>query len=170
MRHIISFNSGTVAPSLFTLLQTYQMEVKSEWNAELVSGHCFAPIKQGLQSRPSKGFDRVLRSRSRCTMRLSSFLAVFRPALPLILGLSLGCSLSLLMVSWTQGDTEETCSDELGNGGLFAGGHMGEPLDSQAGGDGNEDFQPRIVPYHKDPNKPHKKVLRWVVCTVGLNT
>lgn len=27
-------------------------------------------------------------------------------------------------------------------------------------GAGDEDFQPRIVPYHKDPNKPHKKVLR----------
>lgn len=64
------------------------------------------------------------------------------------------------MVSWTQGDTEETCGDELGNGGLFAGGRMGESQDNQAGGGGNEDFQPRIVPYHKDPNKPHKKVLR----------
>lgn len=91
------------------------------------------------------------------TMRLSSFLAVFRPALPLILGLSLGCSLSLLMVSWTQGETDEACGDELGNGRLIHSGHIRDHQDSQ---DGNEDFQPRIVPYHKDPNKPHKKVLR----------
>uniref|UniRef100_A0A8C6UFR6 Hexosyltransferase n=1 Tax=Neogobius melanostomus TaxID=47308 RepID=A0A8C6UFR6_9GOBI len=90
-------------------------------------------------------------------MRLSSFLAVFRPALPLILGLSLGCSLSLLMVSWTQ-DTVDSCRDDLGNGRLFLG--RGDALrDSRDGGD-NEDFQPRIIPYHKDPNKPHKKVLR----------
>ncbi len=94
-------------------------------------------------------------------MRLSSFLAVFRPALPLILGLSLGCSLSLLMVSWTQGETDEACGDELGNGRLIHSGHIRDVPDGQDGdGDGNEDFQPRIVPYHKDPNKPHKKVLR----------
>lgn len=90
-------------------------------------------------------------------MRLSPFLAVFRPALPLILGLSLGCSLSLLMVSWTQGDTDEVCSDQLRLGLL----QVGEPQRAD-GGDRNEEFQPRIVPYHKDPSKPHKKVLRSV--------
>lgn len=75
----------------------------------------------------------------------------------MILGLSLGCSLSLLMVSWTQ-DTVDSCRDDLGNGRLFLG--RGDALrDSRDGGD-NEDFQPRIIPYHKDPNKPHKKVLR----------
>ncbi|XP_041670493.1 chondroitin sulfate glucuronyltransferase [Cheilinus undulatus] len=91
-------------------------------------------------------------------MRLSSFLAVFRPALPLILGLSLGCSLSLLMVSWTQGDTDDSCGDELSNGRLFLG--RGDAQRDSRDGAGDEDFQPRIVPYHKDPNKPHKKVLR----------
>lgn len=91
-------------------------------------------------------------------MRLSSFLAVFRPALPLILGLSLGCSLSLLMVSWTQGDADDGCGDELGGRRLFPGreGHRRDARDGAA----EEDFSPRIVPYHKDPNKPHKKVLR----------
>lgn len=75
----------------------------------------------------------------------------------MILGLSLGCSLSLLMVSWTQ-DAVDSCRDDLGNGRLFLG--RGDALrDSRDGGD-NEDFQPRIIPYHKDPNKPHKKVLR----------
>ncbi|XP_035285253.1 chondroitin sulfate glucuronyltransferase [Anguilla anguilla] len=93
-------------------------------------------------------------------MRLSSFLALFRPALPLILGLSLGCSLSLLMVSWTQGDTEESCGDEFVNGGLFPGSLGGDRQGGHGADPGNEDFQPRVVPYHKDPNKPHKKVLR----------
>ncbi|KAJ4925193.1 hypothetical protein JOQ06_017929 [Pogonophryne albipinna] len=91
-------------------------------------------------------------------MRLSSVLALFRPALPLILGLSLGCSLSLLMVSWTQGDTDDSCGDELGNGRLFIG--RGDAQRDSRDGAGEEDFQPRIIPYHKDPNKPHKKVLR----------
>ncbi|KAK1884686.1 Chondroitin sulfate glucuronyltransferase [Dissostichus eleginoides] len=91
-------------------------------------------------------------------MRLSSVLALFRPALPLILGLSLGCSLSLLMVSWTQGDTDDSCGDELGNGRLFMG--RGDAQRDSRDGAGEEDFQPRIIPYHKDPNKPHKKVLR----------
>lgn len=90
-------------------------------------------------------------------MRLSSFLAVFRPALPLILGLSLGCSLSLLMVSWTQGDADDGCVDDPGNRRLFLG--RDGQRDSRYGGL-DEDFQPRIVPYHKDPNKAHKKVLR----------
>ncbi|XP_012705510.2 chondroitin sulfate glucuronyltransferase [Fundulus heteroclitus] len=91
-------------------------------------------------------------------MRLSSVLALFRPALPLILGLSLGCSLSLLMVSWTQGDADDPCRDELAKGGLFLG--RGDDQRGGRDGAGDVDFQPRIVPYHKDPNKPHKKVLR----------
>uniref|UniRef100_A0A674MG94 Hexosyltransferase n=1 Tax=Takifugu rubripes TaxID=31033 RepID=A0A674MG94_TAKRU len=91
-------------------------------------------------------------------MRLSSFLAVFRPALPLILGLSLGCSLSLLMVSWTQGEADDGCGDDLGNGRLFLVGRDSQRESRDQAGE--EDFQPRIVPYHKDPNKPHKKVLR----------
>ncbi|KAG7269559.1 hypothetical protein CRUP_029828 [Coryphaenoides rupestris] len=95
-------------------------------------------------------------------MRLWSLLAAVRPALPLLLGLSLGCSLSLLTVSWTQGDAEDSCGGEdLGAGGLYlgGGGGGGERADSRDGA-GDEDVQPRIVPYHKDPNKPHKKVLR----------
>ncbi|XP_006006955.1 chondroitin sulfate glucuronyltransferase [Latimeria chalumnae] len=93
-------------------------------------------------------------------MRLSSFLAVLRPALPLILGLSLGCSLSLLRVSWTQGDENEPCLDVEDNGGLSVGNpHLNQGLGSKQI-TGSKDFQPRIVPYYRDPNKPHKKVLR----------
>ncbi|MGH0146716.1 UNVERIFIED_CONTAM: hypothetical protein FKN15_025988 [Acipenser sinensis] len=93
-------------------------------------------------------------------MRLSSLLALFRPALPLILGLSLGCSLSLLTVSWTQGDTDEPCGDGLVNGGLFAGNQGHNTQGGNRAGGGNEDFQPHIVPYYRDPNKLHKKVFR----------
>lgn len=62
------------------------------------------------------------------------------------------------MVSWTQGDTDDSCGDELGNGRLFMG--RGDAQRDSRDGAGEEDFQPRIIPYHKDPNKPHKKVLR----------
>lgn len=61
------------------------------------------------------------------------------------------------MVSWTQ-DAVDSCRDDLGNGRLFLG-RRDSLRDPRDGGD-NEDFQPRIIPYHKDPNKPHKKVLR----------
>ncbi|XP_044942302.1 chondroitin sulfate glucuronyltransferase isoform X2 [Mustela putorius furo] len=89
------------------------------------------------------------------TMRLSSLLALLRPALPLILGLSLGCSLSLLRVSWIQGEGEDPCVEAVGDPGV-----PHDP-DSRAGLDqSDEDFKPRIVPYYRDPNKPYKKVLR----------
>ncbi|XP_060052815.1 chondroitin sulfate glucuronyltransferase isoform X2 [Erinaceus europaeus] len=80
-------------------------------------------------------------------MRLGSLLALLRPALPLLLGLSLGCSLSLLRVSWSQADGEDPCV---------------EPRGPRAGGrdPADEDLEPRIVPYYRDPSKPHKKVLR----------
>lgn len=88
-------------------------------------------------------------------MRLSSVLALLRPALPLILGLSLGCSLSLLRVSWIQGEGDDPCLEAVGE----AGGP--QSLDSRTQLDqSDEDFKPRIVPYYRDPNKPYKKVLR----------
>ncbi|XP_055363731.1 chondroitin sulfate glucuronyltransferase isoform X2 [Betta splendens] len=62
------------------------------------------------------------------------------------------------MVSWTQGDSDDSCGDGLGNGRLFLG--IRESNRDSRVGVGDDDFQPRIVPYHKDPNKPHKKVLR----------
>ncbi|XP_032954774.1 chondroitin sulfate glucuronyltransferase isoform X2 [Rhinolophus ferrumequinum] len=86
-------------------------------------------------------------------MRLSSLLALLRPALPLILGLSLGCSLSLLRVSWIQGEGEDPCVEAVGE--------AGGPQDSRTRLDqSDEDFRPRIVPYYRDPSKPYKKVLR----------
>nr|XP_061810149.1 chondroitin sulfate glucuronyltransferase-like isoform X2 [Nerophis lumbriciformis] len=96
-------------------------------------------------------------------MRISSFLALLRPALPLILGLSLGCSLSLLMVSWTRLDSDDACGEGMAKGGKLYLGRGDAERDN--GGDGRgegggDDFQPRIVPYNKDPNQQHKKVLR----------
>uniref|UniRef100_A0A4X1UMJ8 Hexosyltransferase n=1 Tax=Sus scrofa TaxID=9823 RepID=A0A4X1UMJ8_PIG len=88
-------------------------------------------------------------------MRLSSLLALLRPALPLILGLSLGCSLSLLRVSWIQGEGEDPCVEAVGEPGGPQHPDSRTQLDQS-----DEDFKPRIVPYYRDPNKPYKKVLR----------
>ncbi|XP_021792121.1 chondroitin sulfate glucuronyltransferase isoform X2 [Papio anubis] len=88
-------------------------------------------------------------------MRLSSLLALLRPALPLILGLSLGCSLSLLRVSWIQGEGEDPCVEAVGERGGPQNPDSRARLDQS-----DEDFKPRIVPYYRDPNKPYKKVLR----------
>ncbi|XP_026957269.1 chondroitin sulfate glucuronyltransferase isoform X2 [Sagmatias obliquidens] len=88
-------------------------------------------------------------------MRLSSVLALLQPALPLILGLSLGCSLSLLRVSWIQGEGEDPCVVAVGEPGGPQNLDSGAQLDQS-----DEDFKPRIVPYYRDPNKPYKKVLR----------
>ncbi|KAF5911460.1 chondroitin sulfate glucuronyltransferase [Diceros bicornis minor] len=88
-------------------------------------------------------------------MRLSSLLALLRPALPLILGLSLGCSLSLLRVSWIQGDGEDPCVEAVGEPGGPQNPDSRNQLDQS-----DEDFKPRIIPYYRDPNKPYKKVLR----------
>ncbi|XP_060012315.1 chondroitin sulfate glucuronyltransferase isoform X2 [Lagenorhynchus albirostris] len=88
-------------------------------------------------------------------MRLSSVLALLQPALPLILGLSLGCSLSLLRVSWIQGEGEDPCVVAVGEPGGPQNLDSGAQLDQS-----DEDFKPRIIPYYRDPNKPYKKVLR----------
>ncbi|XP_069502119.1 chondroitin sulfate glucuronyltransferase [Ambystoma mexicanum] len=93
-------------------------------------------------------------------MRLSAVLALLRPLLPLLLGLSLGCSLSLLRVSWVQGNGEDTCLDASGRSGQHFGGEHFQDAGAAGPGLKLQDFKPRIVPYYRDPNKPYKKVLR----------
>ncbi|KAE8594894.1 hypothetical protein XENTR_v10015374 [Xenopus tropicalis] len=75
-------------------------------------------------------------------------LGLLRPALPLILGLSLGCSLSLLHVSWIQGaESEEQCR-----------GAAGRFLELQPNNQKN--LNPKIIPYSRTPRVPPSKVLR----------
>ncbi|XP_060103857.1 chondroitin sulfate glucuronyltransferase [Heteronotia binoei] len=83
-------------------------------------------------------------------MRAGRVVGWLRPGLPLLLGLSLGCSLSLLRVSWSQGGGEaagDPCGDP-----------PGRPPQQPAGP--QDAFRPRLVPYARDPGKPYKKVLR----------
>lgn len=99
-------------------------------------------------------------------MRLGAFLSALRPALPLLLGLSLGCSLSLLRASWSHSAAEERCLAP----GPPAPPARGAPPETGEGrpGPGHEDFRPRIVPYYRDPNKPYKKVLSCLSCRYVL--
>uniref|UniRef100_A0A8C5PR04 Hexosyltransferase n=1 Tax=Leptobrachium leishanense TaxID=445787 RepID=A0A8C5PR04_9ANUR len=81
---------------------------------------------------------------------LASFMGFLRSVLPLILGLSLGCSLSLLRVSWIQG-SEDLCA------GGRQGFQMPQAMDvSQL----NNEIKPRIVPYSRKQHGSHRKVLR----------
>lgn len=62
----------------------------------------------------------------------------------------------MLRVSWSQGsDAEETCLGLVGDDGNPNPGAAGIRQDRY-----NDDFQPRIIPYKKDPSRLHKKVLR----------
>ncbi|CAH2281608.1 chondroitin sulfate glucuronyltransferase [Pelobates cultripes] len=81
---------------------------------------------------------------------LASLIGFLKPALPLILGISLGCSLSLLRVSWTQGE-EDMCT---GRHQAFQMPQAGEvnPLINE--------IKPRIIPYSRNPHTSHRKVLR----------
>ncbi|KAG8430364.1 hypothetical protein GDO86_017923 [Hymenochirus boettgeri] len=82
---------------------------------------------------------------------LVSLFGFLRPALPLILGLSLGCSLSLLRVSWIQGESVEHC---WGNSERF----HNLPVTGERKEVDN--LNPRIIPYSRNPHSPHRKVLR----------
>ncbi|OCT73631.1 chondroitin sulfate glucuronyltransferase [Xenopus laevis] len=81
----------------------------------------------------------------------ASLLGLLRPALPLILGLSLGCSLSLLHVSLIQGDSGEQC---LGKAGRFL--EVQEKYPKKY----TDNLKPKIIPYSRPPHVLPSKVLR----------
>lgn len=96
-------------------------------------------------------------------MRFSAFLSVLRPIGPVIIGISLGFTLSLLSVNWV----EETCflddeaSDEvtLAQDGQLKGAR--KPSSISTGHDETEDdYEPRIVPYKQVQQSASKKVFR----------
>ncbi|XP_007234628.3 chondroitin sulfate synthase 2 [Astyanax mexicanus] len=112
------------------------------------------------------------------SMRLSMLVALVRPVGPVIVGISLGFTLSLLSVTWV----DEPCDGGGGGGGFGATegmllllGQAGSSLKgarkpssistgTQEHGDAEEeDFQPRIVPYNKPAQQQQssaKKVFR----------
>lgn len=111
-------------------------------------------------------------------MRLAAFVSVLRSLGPVVIGISLGFTLSLLSVSWT----EETCS--LGHADPAEDGSVGQealPLNgarkpSSLSGSSNdveseEDFEPKIIPYKPvQQQSAPKKLIRakYVSTELGI--
>ncbi|KAF4112015.1 chondroitin sulfate synthase 2 [Onychostoma macrolepis] len=101
-------------------------------------------------------------------MRIAMLVSLIRPTGPIIVGISLGFTLSLLSVTWV----DESCdSDWMGAGDEMLIGQPGsskgarKPSSISTGttdnGNVEEDFEPRIVPYNKPAQEgPPKKVFR----------
>ncbi|KAG5261986.1 hypothetical protein AALO_G00290820 [Alosa alosa] len=101
-------------------------------------------------------------------MRFSMLISLIRPIGPVIVGISLGFTLSLLSVTWV----DESCESDgiaasedilLGQPGSLKGARKPSSISTSTteNGDAEEDFEPRIVPYTKpaQPGQP-KKVFR----------
>lgn len=99
-------------------------------------------------------------------MRIATLISLARPIGPVVVGISLGFTLSLLSVTWV----DESC----GYGAVAvavteeapvaaSGGAKGarKPSSIAAGNAEEDDFQPKIVPYNKPAQQgPPKKVFR----------
>ncbi|XP_062852900.1 chondroitin sulfate synthase 2 isoform X2 [Trichomycterus rosablanca] len=94
-------------------------------------------------------------------MRLATLISLVRPIGPVVVGISLGFTLSLLSVTWVDescgfgavGATQETPVAPPGG--------ARKPNSIANGNAEEDDFQPRIVPYHKPTQQvSQKKVIR----------
>ncbi|XP_076852797.1 chondroitin sulfate synthase 2-like [Brachyhypopomus gauderio] len=96
-------------------------------------------------------------------MRFNAFIGLFRPIGPIVIGISLGFTLSLLSVNWVEEPCVPTAVvDEAIR--FFHDGNLGarRPNSISTGSDGreNEDFQPRIIPYVPKKISQPRKVSR----------
>ncbi|XP_056288176.1 chondroitin sulfate glucuronyltransferase isoform X1 [Pseudoliparis swirei] len=97
-------------------------------------------------------------------MRFSAFFSVLRSVGPVVIGISLGFTLSLLSVNWT----EEACYLDAKQGEDVTSGHDGQLKGARKPNsisnindvESEEDFEPRIVPYKQVQQSPTKKVFR----------
>lgn len=97
-------------------------------------------------------------------MRFSMLISLLRPIGPVIIGISLGFTLSLLSVSWV----EESCDvnsigDEgivLSQDGSLKGARRPNSISPGNDGEEEEDFQPRIIPYKPVKQTQPKKLFR----------
>ncbi|XP_072541074.1 chondroitin sulfate synthase 2 [Salminus brasiliensis] len=91
-------------------------------------------------------------------MRVSKCLGLVRPVGPVVVGISLGFTLSLLSVSWVEEPCDPATMVTLVQDGSVA---ARRPSSIWTGHDGeNEDFQPRILPYEPVQQPQPKKVFR----------
>lgn len=97
-------------------------------------------------------------------MRFSAVISVLRSVGPVVIGISLGFTLSLLSVNWT----EEPCHAEAGEGDVLTLGQDGQLKGARKPNsistindvESEEDFEPRIVPYKQVQQSTPKKVFR----------
>ncbi|XP_053184780.1 chondroitin sulfate synthase 2 isoform X2 [Scomber japonicus] len=97
-------------------------------------------------------------------MRFSALVAVLRSVGPVIIGISLGFTLSLLSVNWT----EEACELDgkkvedvtLGQDGQLKGARKPNSISTANDVDSEEDFEPKILPYKQVQQSAPKKVFR----------
>lgn len=100
-------------------------------------------------------------------MRISAFVSVLHSVGPVVIGISLGFTLSLLCVSWTDeacySHGEEGEGVSLGQDGPPRGARKPSSVSNSKDMESEEDFEPRIVPYKQvQPSSP-KKVFRQVL-------
>lgn len=96
-------------------------------------------------------------------MRFSAFVSVVRSVGPVVIGISLGFTLSLLSVNWT----EEACYVDAkegevvtpGQDGLLKGARKPNSISTVNDVESEVDFEPRIVPYKQVQSSP-KKIFR----------
>ncbi|XP_041807353.1 chondroitin sulfate synthase 2 [Chelmon rostratus] len=97
-------------------------------------------------------------------MRFSGFISVLRSVGPVVIGISLGFTLSLLSVNWTEEacylDGKEGEDVTVGQDGQLKGARKPNSISTINDVESEEDFEPRIVPYKQVQQSAPKKVFR----------
>ncbi|KAM6955935.1 chondroitin sulfate glucuronyltransferase [Lycodopsis pacificus] len=97
-------------------------------------------------------------------MRFSAFISVLRSVGPVVIGISLGFTLSLLSVNWTEEacylDGKEGEDVTVGHDAQLKGARKPNSISTINDVESEEDFEPRIVPYKQVQQSPPKKVFR----------
>ncbi|XP_070694555.1 chondroitin sulfate synthase 2-like [Pempheris klunzingeri] len=97
-------------------------------------------------------------------MRFPAFISVLRSVGPVVIGISLGFTLSLLSVNWTEEacylDGKEGEDVTVGQDGLLKGARKPNSISTVNDVESEEDFEPRIVPYKQVQQSAPKKVFR----------
>lgn len=97
-------------------------------------------------------------------MRFSAFISALRSVGPVVIGISLGFTLSLLSVNWTEEacylDDNEVEEVTLRQDGQLKGARRPNSISIINDAESEEDFEPRIVPYKQVQQSTPKKVFR----------
>ncbi|XP_062258392.1 chondroitin sulfate synthase 2 [Platichthys flesus] len=95
-------------------------------------------------------------------MRFSALMSVLRSVGPVIVGISLGFTLSLLSVNWTDEACRAAEAEDVtaAPDGQLRGARKPSSISSLGEGESEEQFEPRIVPYKQVQQGTPKKVFR----------